>query len=68
MTMLKAWSPTLDDRTRPEHAAMDGSEPIGMDELFDVGGEMLDRPGDPAGSPENTISCRCVCTYSEAEE
>jgi hypothetical protein len=27
-----------------------------------VGGEELDYPGDPAGSPENIIQCRCSQT------
>ncbi|CAN5261838.1 hypothetical protein BH10PLA2_BH10PLA2_00500 [soil metagenome] len=67
VTMLKAWSPTLDSRTRPEHANMEGSDPIPMDATFTVGGEELDRPGDPAGSPENVLNCRCLLVYSEAE-
>ncbi|SRR6266851_871727 len=64
--MLKAWSPTLDDRTRPAHAAMEGSEAIPMDDKFIVDGEEMDRPGDPAGSADNVISCRCLCVFEEA--
>jgi uncharacterized protein with gpF-like domain len=65
--MMKVWLPTLDDRTRPAHAAMEGSDPIPLDEKFIVGGEMMDRPGDPSASPANNISCRCAIAYQEAE-
>lgn len=53
------WLSTKDDRTRPDHADADGQvQPI--NEPFDVGGEKLMYPGDPAGSPSNTIQCRCT--------
>jgi hypothetical protein len=49
---------TLDNRTREDHAAADGQRvPVG--EPFIVGGESLEFPGDPAGSPEQVINCRC---------
>jgi hypothetical protein len=32
---------------------------VNQDGSFNVGGEQLQFPGDPKGSPENTISCRC---------
>lgn len=67
VTMLKSWLPTLDGRTRPAHAEMEGSDPIPMDEKFIVDGEELDRPGDPAGSAENVINCRCALAYEEAQ-
>lgn len=66
--MLKEWLPTMDDRTRPDHVAMANSDPIPMDEKFNVGGELMDRPGDPSASPSNTISCRCALAYSEATD
>jgi len=66
--MLKSWLPTLDSRTRPDHAAMDGSEPIPMDEKFIVGGEEMDRPGDPAASPDQTCNCRCALGFEEEKE
>lgn len=65
--MLKMWLPTLDARTRPDHAAMEGSDPIPMDDKFIVGGEEMDRPGDPSASAEQVIGCRCVLGYQEAE-
>jgi hypothetical protein len=67
VTMLKSWLPTLDNRTRPAHADMEGTDPIPLDDTFLVDGEEMDRPGDPAGSPENTINCRCALAYQEAQ-
>jgi hypothetical protein len=53
------WLATIDRRTRPEHAEADGQRvPVG--EAFDVGGEALEQPGDPAGSGWNVINCRCT--------
>lgn len=50
---------TLDNRTREDHAAADGQRvPVGT--AFDVGGEPLMFPGDPAGSAAQTINCRCT--------
>lgn len=55
----KEWVSTLDDRVRDSHAAVDGQQ-RDIEEPFEVGGESLSYPGDPAGSPENTINCRCT--------
>lgn len=41
---------------RVDHMAVDG-QIRDVDEPFDVGGESLMYPGDPAGSPGNTINC-----------
>jgi len=65
IVMLKKWSPTMDQRTREEHAAMRSKPAIPLDEKFNVGGEMMDRPGDPAGSAWNVIHCRCALIYEE---
>jgi len=55
----KEWLATQDPpRSREEHDAIDGMV-VGLDEAFDVGGESLEFPGDPNGSPENIINCRC---------
>lgn len=64
--MLKQWLPTGDDRTRDDHAAMANHPPIPLDEKFIVGGELMDRPGDPSASPGNVISCRCTMLFTEA--
>jgi SPP1 gp7 family putative phage head morphogenesis protein len=55
----KQWLATQDDRTRPDHLDADG-QVVGMEESFSVGGEGLMYPGDPSGSPDNTINCRCT--------
>ncbi len=65
MQLLKAWLPTQDDRTRPDHLAMAGSDPIPLDQKFVVGGEEMDRPGDPSASAANLVNCRCSITYQE---
>jgi len=53
------WVSTNDNRVRPEHWDANG-QVRKLDEPFDVGGEQLMFPGDPAGSPENTCQCRCT--------
>ena len=53
------WIATADDRTRDDHLDADGMI-VGVDEPFSVGGEDLEYPGDPNGSPENVIQCRCT--------
>lgn len=62
----KEWLSTKDDRTRAyergdefDHLEADG-QVVGMDEPFIVSGEELQYPGDPNGSPGNTINCRCT--------
>ncbi len=55
----KMWLATLGPRTREWHAEADG-QVVPMGDSFDVGGEALDFPGDPAGSAENVINCRCT--------
>lgn len=54
----REWMSVQDDRTREDHADADG-QVVGIDEPFMVGGERLAYPGDPSGSAENTIQCRC---------
>lgn len=60
--LLKRWVATGDSRTRADHLQAHqrySDNPIPVDEPFIVGGEELMYPLDPAGSPENTINCRC---------
>ena len=54
----KVWISTFDQRSRPEHMAMDGVR-VAFNENFTVEGESLEYPGDPSGSPGNIINCRC---------
>jgi SPP1 gp7 family putative phage head morphogenesis protein len=55
----KEWMAELDERVRDTHREADGQVKA-VDEPFDVGGEELMFPGDPDGSPEETINCRCT--------
>lgn len=55
----KEWLTAIDGRERPEHAAANG-QVVAIDAPFEVGGEALMFPGDPSGSPEMTINCRCT--------
>lgn len=53
------WMAVMDDVTREAHADADG-QTVDAGESFDVGGESLMYPGDPSGSDENIINCRCA--------
>ena len=55
---MKRWISVHDDRTRHPHLIADG-QTVDIDSSFSVNGESLDFPGDPNGSAENTINCRC---------
>lgn len=63
VAMLKRWVPVSDERTRISHAVMAGVAPIPMDQDFIVGGEAMQRPGDPRASAANTVRCRCVLAF-----
>lgn len=52
------WLSARSGKTRPEHADADG-QIVAIGEKFTVGGEELEYPGDPAGSPEQIVNCRC---------
>ena len=62
---MKVWASMEDQRVRPAHAAAN-NQVRPLDEPFLVGGEELMHPGDPNGSPENIINCRCVCVFTLA--
>lgn len=64
--LMKEWIATDDERTRETHWDADG-QTVGYDEPFVVGADLLDYPGDPAGSAEEVINCRCAVAYHEAE-
>lgn len=70
LELNKIWIATRDDRTRGldpkdeyDHISMDTKPAIPLDEAFDVSGEALQYPGDPAGSAGNVINCRCAVAY-----
>jgi uncharacterized protein with gpF-like domain len=54
----KRWIAVHDSRTRHAHLNAD-NQTVNQDDSFSVGGEQMQFPGDPKGSPENTINCRC---------
>lgn len=54
--VMKQWDATLDGRTRPSHARIDG-EIRETDEEYSNG---LMFPGDPSGPAAEVINCRCV--------
>lgn len=61
------WIATRDGRTREAHASADGKVvPIGTP--FDVGGDQLAYPGDPAGRAKNTVQCRCTVAFLTPDE
>jgi uncharacterized protein with gpF-like domain len=55
---VKVWISTFDDRSRPEHMAMDGKR-VAFNEMFEVDGDMMEYPGDPSASAGNIVNCRC---------
>lgn len=54
----KEWISAQGDRTRDDHLDADG-QVRALQEAFIVGGEELMYPGDPSGSAEQVINCRC---------
>ena len=62
----RVWSATLDSRTRPDHAQVDGQSVDGMETPFVLpdGSQML-YPGDTSlgASASQTIACRCYDEY-----
>ena len=63
----KEWMATRDSRTREWHREADG-ETVLLDGTFTVGGQELDYPGDPSGSPDNIINCRCTLAFHVPRE
>ena len=66
----KAWISSHLENTRPAHvqAEKDYSAGISITEPFIVGGEALDHPCDPNGSPGNVINCRCLLIAKQGEK
>jgi SPP1 gp7 family putative phage head morphogenesis protein len=58
----KTWFAVSDNRTRDDHVEADG-QTVDLEDQFDIGGEALDYPGDPAADPAQTVNCRCTCTW-----
>jgi hypothetical protein len=63
VSVNKEWVAILDSRTREEHVAADG-QVVNVNQSYSVGGESLQYPRDPAGSPGNIMRCRCVSDFA----
>lgn len=55
----KFWINTRDKRTRRSHLLMT-KEPIGINQPFNVGGTLMQYPGDPSAPAKEVVNCRCV--------
>lgn len=55
----KEWLSIVDDRSRPEHADMDGTV-VGIEENFTLNGVDCDGPGDPSLDVGELANCRCT--------
>ena len=55
----KRWVATLDMKTRPMHAALDGVE-VDIDEPFTTPLGDINRPGDPHAPASLVYNCRCM--------
>lgn len=62
LKLKKTWTSTEDDTTRETHIEADG-QTVDLDDTFTVGDDELLFPGDPDGSPEEVINCRCIAIY-----
>lgn len=56
----RRWLSASDARVRDTHAALNGYETQGLEDRYPNG---LLHPGDPSGSAEESINCRCVETF-----
>ena len=67
--MLKEWIGSDDGRERPTHIANNGVK-IAFKEYFNVGGFLMDHPGDRRGAngikpdAKEVVNCRCTCAYT----
>ena len=58
----REWVSAEDERTREDHVAAN-EQIVGLNEPFIVGSDELMYPGDPSGSPEQVINCRCAVVF-----
>ena len=58
----KEWVAIQDARTRLTHSIASG-QTVPLETNFVVGGDRLKYPGDPRGTPAETINCRCAVIY-----
>ena len=66
-SLQKKWITSMDGRERSAHAFANG-QIVDFNDKFKVGGELLDRAGDPSGSAANVVNCRCaIAPFPKAE-
>lgn len=58
----KIWLARLDSRVRDSHA-LANNQKVGKNEPFRVGGIVLRYPGDPIGTADEVVNCRCAIGY-----
>lgn len=64
LLMKKEWVTAGDSAVREAHIVANGQQRA-INDPFLVDGEFLMEPGDPNGSPENIINCRCAMGFVE---
>lgn len=63
LELNKIWIATLDNRTRPDHLAVNG-QIIGIHDNFNVGGSVMGQPGDRTKGADADEICNCRCTVA----
>ena len=66
LPIRKRWIATKDNRTRHEHAMLDG-QTVDLDKPFSIDGHELMFPGDPTGRANLVWNCRCTMRTVEKE-
>lgn len=68
-TYYKRWltAPGAEHPRHEDYPDLDG-QTVSMDDYFEVGGDQLMFPGDPDGSPEETINCRCAIVFVDSPD
>lgn len=66
LKLSKRWIATKDNRTRHEHAMLDG-QTVPLDKPFQIDGHKLMFPGDPTGLARLVWNCRCTMRTVEKD-
>ena len=60
-TVIKTWFSTEDEKTRPDHVAMNGQQVVGLYTPFVApSGDRLQWPHDPNAAARQVCNCRCT--------
>ena len=64
---MKTWLTAGDEHVRPSHvqAGQQYADGIPIDDLFQVGDDEMDAPGN-GSDPAEAINCRCALGYEKA--